>query len=103
MTDRTEPVWLTAAIDQRLALMVEVMGPAGIPIASDYGVMMTPLTEPPEGSSREVMEVWDHSCDCCGKHCSPTEDFFLGSASRKAFGTQVCFTFAMCGECSKKE
>jgi hypothetical protein len=99
---KKEPAWLTAAIDQRLALMVEVMGPSTFPLAKNYGVMLTPLTEPEEDATQAEMDRWDRTCDNCGKDCTGLE-FFAGSAMRSAFGTNVCFTFGVCAECVKKE
>lgn len=97
MTDAGEPAWLTAKVDQRLALMADKMGDINL----DYSVVMTPVSEPREGATREEMVRWERSCDNCGLFCPGA--FYTGTTTRKGFDTQVIFTFGACPKCAGKE
>jgi len=93
----TEIPWLAAAIDQRLALMQEMLD--GDKITPTYSLIMSPLTEPRFGASRAEMEKWERTCDNCGAYCPDPIRFYTGSASREVFGLQVMFTFGACEKC----
>jgi len=92
-----EPAWLTAKIDQRIAMMKDVLGPA-VEGFADYNVVMTPLTEPPEGASEVAVAMWDGSCDNCGRFC-PTL-LWTGKSEREVAGVRVVITFGACPQCS---
>jgi hypothetical protein len=93
-----EPAWLVAAVDQRLALLMEKLDgtmPEGVQ------VLMTPLTEPEEFATKLDMEFWDKSCDHCRKHCP---GFLLtGNVVREAFGLPVNITFGACRACMEAD
>ena len=101
MTEQAEPTppWLTALIDQRMALMEAELGPAATALSSEFGMVMTLLTEPPEDASQETFEQWDRRCDRCGKFCAPGEDFFVGHTARELQGARVIITFGVCATC----
>lgn len=99
MTRKTElPPWLRAMVDQRLALMSEMMDPD---LVKDAGpsVVMTPLTEPGEGATQEELERWDRTCDRCGKDCTENHLFYTGNLTEDWQGIQVIFTFGVCHKC----
>lgn len=91
-----EPPWLTAKVDQRLALMVEKTGgkfPEGALVAM-------PLTEPDDGASQEEIERWDRSCDNCGKFIPLGELLYTGSLMRELeSGQRVLINFGACATC----
>lgn len=91
-----EPPWLTAAVDQRLALLADAIR------ASDIGLVMTSLTEPPETATPEERASWDRRCDRCGKDCTHTS-FFTGHVQRELDGVQVIFVFGVCAQHSEED
>lgn len=97
------PVWLEAAIDQRLALMREAMGEATIKLLEQgklgQDILMTPLTEPREGATREEFDTWDHTCDRCGTVCLPPAPFYTGHRMLHWHGAKVLITFGTCRKC----
>lgn len=105
------PPWLSAMVDQRLAMMKDVFTNHGlIPeamvalmIGAKYTVMMTPLTEPPEGASRKQQERWERSCDRCKRFVPKGRKFFTGYCNREAFGTTVTFMYGACPDCAGKK
>lgn len=101
---RREPAWLTAKVDQRLAFMAEQFGAVGSTdemieafFKAQPTTLMTPLTEPPENAGQEQFEIWDKSCDNCGKWCPNT--LSTGHTSRTKWGTQIIFMFGVCPRC----
>lgn len=92
-----EPGWLSAKVDQRLALMQEQMGDINM---ADLGnpFVLTPLTEPPIGASQRARDMWERTCDNCDKFCPGR--FFTGMTQRKAFGVQVTFMYGACPACA---
>jgi hypothetical protein len=101
-----EPTWLIAMVDQKLALMEDILGAAlhaqrDSEIA-DYAVILTPLTEPEEGSSAQEMARWERTCDNCSAFC-PGLNFWTGHVVRDFHGRQVIFTFGTCSKCAGKE
>ena len=97
------PSWLTAKVDQRLALMVTTISAFGdpTPALDKYTIMMTLLTEPPEGSTPGDIAKWERTCDNCGRYCSDDEAFFTGTTVRERWGTQILFTFGSCSKCKE--
>lgn len=91
-----EPAWLLAKVDQRLALMKQVLAPAEREL-TNYGVIMTPLTEPREGATAKEMAHWDNACDNCDRYVPDT--IVTGSVIRRLFGLKVNITFGACPEC----
>lgn len=106
---KKEPAWLSAKIDQRLAMMADVItSESGTTDAemtellkSQLTVMMTPLTEPAEGATIADMQRWERECDNCGAYSPPGTMFFTGHASRTKWETQIVFMFGMCGTCKE--
>jgi hypothetical protein len=95
-----EPAWLRAAVDQRLALMVQTMG--GKLPSNVANVIVTPLTEPPEGAAYgpgTEAERWERSCDNCDAYCGDEDKFYFGQATRFRDGMRVEFTFGACANC----
>jgi hypothetical protein len=97
---KAEPAWLLAKVDQRLALMKDKLdSPEGRLALSVMDVVLTPLVEPPEGSTKEQFERWDRTCDNCGKYCPTT--LFTGHVIRQFMGTKVNMMFGVCPECKE--
>jgi hypothetical protein len=92
-----EPVWLAAALEAR----VETLGGAvllGQAAATEAGVVMATLTEPPEHATPAQRDRWERTCDNCGAHCPGT--FYTGTAARLTrTGVQVIITFGVCPAC----
>jgi hypothetical protein len=95
------PAWLTAKVDQRLALMEEMAGELPS-LANDKTLIMTPLTEPREGATQAEFEIWNRTCDNCGKDCTGL-DFYTGHMVRLWKGAKLMFTFGVCTECREIE
>lgn len=96
MTTINEPAWLTAAVDQRLALVAE-----HIDLTEDVDkIVMTPLVDPTEGD-QAAMDRWERTCDRCGVYCAPAEAFFSGTTTRLLAKVQVVFTFGACRRCKE--
>ena len=114
------PAWLTAKVDQRLALMEEAIGDVvdesvemfhaltGFKPSADVdmiakmmqgNIMMTPLSEPDEGSSVEEIRRWERSCDNCETFVPDGELFFTGQLVREFHGQQVILVFGVCPAC----
>jgi hypothetical protein len=96
MASHREPAWLTAMLDQRLALIKETVEDPN----TAFGLMnmvMTPLTEPREGATQEEYERWDQTCDNCGAYV-PGE-LFTGHVVRFLDAVQVIVSFGVCTPC----
>ncbi len=98
MADAKEPAWVTARVDQLIAKVRHVLGED---VTFPQTLVMTPLTEPDENSSPAEWEVWERTCDNCGKHCPHPEKFYSGHVVRHVFGTQMLITFGVCSDCRK--
>jgi hypothetical protein len=96
MTTTKEPAWITAKVDQRLALMAE----AGIDAFKDTELVMTPLAEPSKGCTDAEYRRWDRTCDNCGAYCP--RQFFTGHVVRRWRGVQVIFSFGVCLGCKTR-
>lgn len=88
----SDPSWLKAAIDQRLALMNEALQ---IQQLKGINIVMTPLTEPPEGATEAEYKRWDQACDNCGN----VGDLYTGHATKDVGLIQVIITFGTCARC----
>jgi hypothetical protein len=98
MTQIKEPPWLTAAVDERLALMQEKTGGIKrLAEASGGVIVMTFLTEPREHATSAEIRRWEHSCDNCQKH-SVTENRG-GYTERLVDDIRVVFSFGACEKC----
>lgn len=96
-----EPAWLTSLIDQRVALVEDKIGD----IVLDTNIIMTPLTEPPEGASERALKRWDRSCDNpgCHRYCSDPQPFFTLHVVRTLrHGTKVYMTAGLCADCKRQ-
>lgn len=95
MTDPKEPAWLTALVDQRMALIEHKASP--LIDSTAPSIVMTSLTEPEE-DTRLALDHWEQSCDNC-KAYRPN-GIHSGTITRytKA-GVQVIITFGVCAEC----
>ena len=92
-----EPSWLTLRVAERIALMEQALGGASFGL----GVVMTTLTDPPEGSSREETERWERTCDNCRTYCPDDSEFYTGTVARTLAGAQVIIAFGACPKCAK--
>jgi hypothetical protein len=96
-----EPAWLSAKVDQKLALMSEVFSLMPDKLVekslSEYDTMLTPLTEPKEGATPADFERWDSTCDNCGAYCPGT--LFTGQVLRLKWNTKIIFMFGVCKTC----
>lgn len=97
MATTTEPAWLTAAADQRIALMADILGEPGKTGLKTYGMVMTTLTEPEEGASPEQMKRWEFTCDNCNRYCPTT--MVSSHVRRDIGGTPVSVVFGACPRC----
>jgi hypothetical protein len=89
----TEPAWLTHLVDQRMALIND----KATPLLPEHALVMTPLTEPPEGATEAQYRRWDRTCDCCQTFCPPGKDFYTGHLVRElSDGRPVYMTFGVC-------
>jgi hypothetical protein len=89
---------LQAMIDQRIALIRENVPPS----AANF--IVTPLTEPPEGSSDRVMKRWERTCDLCWTYTPPGPDFFTGQAQIELYpGVHVLIGYGLCKSCLEKQ
>lgn len=63
-------------------------------------LIVTPLTEPPEGATRKQYDRYDRTCDCCGKYCPwPRHDFYTGVIQRSTkAGLLVIMSYGVCKE-----
>lgn len=97
-----EPPWLSAAVDQRIAFMRDKMGELGwAMIRKQLALLMTPLTEPDEGSSPEEIARWERTCDNCGAFVPDGELFYTGQLVREFHGEQVILIFGVCPVCKE--
>lgn len=91
----TEPAWLTAKVDQRLALMADMIWQPDV--LTGYVAVVTTLTEPAEGCGPHEYAQWDKSCDNCGKYCPATG--LDGTVRRELMGVTVEVAYRMCRQC----
>lgn len=90
------PSWLTAAVDQRLALINDIKKSSPLP---GFDIIIVQLTHPPDDVTPEQFEVWDHSCDNCGKLCE--NDLRTGHYQASVDGQKVAVTFGCCTSCAE--
>lgn len=96
-TDPDLPAWLTAKVDQRLAMFEQVLGGQ----LEQLHIVMAPLSEPDEDASPEEFEQWDRTCDNCGRYCKEPLEFYTGGVVRYLKdGQPVHLTFGVCKDCS---
>lgn len=87
-----EPAWLTAKIDQRVALVEQELARGR---HSSANVVFVMLTEPPDDSEQEAAR-WERTCDNCGKDCTDS-DFYTGHVIRELRdGRKVFIGFGVC-------
>ena len=91
--ERSEPAWLSAKVDQRIAFMLEKTGGNFPPEA----ILATPLTEPEDGQD---FDKWDRSCDNCGRYVPEGEPFHSGTCVRFIeAGNRALISFGACDTC----
>lgn len=97
-TEHAEPGWLLAAADQRLAELKQAM-PVAVAreLMGGVDLLMTPLTEPAEGSSKIRQQMWEHTCDHCGKYL--LVGLYIGHVLRQWDGLPIQIHFGACGDC----
>lgn len=92
------PAWLVAAVEQRVAFLVEQMGGR---LPPGYPVVLTMLTEPPEGATDAERERWERICDHCGVWVPPDRELVTGSVGRRRGPTLVEITYGACPACAR--
>lgn len=98
MSGKTPP-WLTALVDQRLALVEESGVPAAASALGKIPLIVTPLTEPPPNATHVQHSRWDRTCDGCGEYCPYPKDFYTGQVQRTtSTGILVVMFFGVCKE-----
>lgn len=92
-----QPAWLVAAVDQRLALMLDHLPPLTRP--GPGTVIMTPLSEPNENATAEEWARWERTCDRCHTYVPDDEPFYTGHVQREhRDGFTVVVMFGVCAE-----
>jgi hypothetical protein len=94
----------TAWMRQAVAARVRVFAPAIRAAPAEIMVMLM-LSEPPEGSTPEVQDAWEVTCDRCSAYCGDEDtDFFTGAvAVVDARGRRITVTFGLCEACRALE
>lgn len=93
------PAWLSAKVDQRMALVDQHVTPAALTMSGKLPLILTPLTEPSPLASDTVLSQWDRTCDCCGRFCPDEVDFYTGQVQRTTKGGVLVIMFF--GVCEK--
>jgi hypothetical protein len=88
MAEFIEPPWLTAKVDQLLALAKQELTEE----AFGFDLIMLPLTE---GHGPR----WERTCDNCGVFVPDDQSFYSGTVSRKINDTQLVIAFGICFTC----
>lgn len=96
-TPITNPPWVVAKIDQRLAKAGTVL-----PALPVNAVILMALTEPPDNCTPAQYKTWDRSCDCCGVYVPDTGNFYTGQSMYDHHGQRIRFTFGVCEMCKVK-
>jgi hypothetical protein len=97
-----EPAWLTAAVDQRVALLAHLLD-AEIRKMAKVTVIMLQLTEPPMFATAAQIMAWDHACDNCSKPCPTDQDLLMGNVERTyKDSVKVVITFGACLDCMSR-
>ena len=109
MDAASEAPWLTAKIDQRVALMVE-RGALDFAREGGTSFIMSLLDEGEEHMTGEERERWERTCDNCGRYVPPVPhdevvgkytDFYTGYTQRIIEGIQIMLAFGVCGTCKE--
>lgn len=105
MNIQIEAPWLSAMVDQRVALMVEK---GALDIARENGTLfvMSLLDEGNDEMSDEERERWERTCDNCGRYIpvdavDGPDGFYTGYTSRTVEGIQIMLAFGVCGTCKE--
>jgi hypothetical protein len=103
---QAEPAWLIAKIDQRLALMTDVIEQRiGLGMLSEFAgdkaLVMAQLSEPDENATQEERDRWEYTCDNCGAYCPYPVPFYTGHAMRTIGPAQVLIAFGACQRCKE--
>lgn len=88
--------WLTAAVDQRVALLRES---GALSALQEAKLIVTTLKDPP-ADTQEALVKWERTCDCCGKDCADSA-FYTGHISRDVGLFQVVITYGVCSTCKE--
>lgn len=98
----TEPIWLTAKLDQRVAQLEQSIGKKYANLAdSDLDIevdsIMLLLTDPPFNCDPRDITRWERTCDACGKYCHDREPFYTGHVHRTLrSGVPLILTLGVC-------
>lgn len=105
MNIQIEAPWLSAKVDQRVALMVEH---GALDIARENGTLfvMSLLDEGDEEMTSEELERWERTCDNCGRYIPPgatpgENGFYTGYTTRTVEDVQIMLAFGVCGTCKE--
>jgi|KBSMisStandDraft_5_1062788.scaffolds.fasta_scaffold25890_7 hypothetical protein len=97
-----EAPWLKNMTDQRVELMVKE-GAIDIARESSTLFIMSLLDEGDEDMTEEEQELWERTCDNCGRYIAPDsasgEDYYTGYTVRNIEDIQILLAFGVCGTC----
>jgi hypothetical protein len=89
------PLWLEAAVDQRLAQLQESTGGFGnLAGKTDANFIMFTLTDPKPGQS---LKEWNLACDNCDKDC--TDTLLPAYITQIVQDVNIVIAIGMCAEC----
>jgi hypothetical protein len=98
MVEQIPPAWLTSMVDQKLALMLDVVPFVG------FDVIFMMLTEP---TPADDPKKWERSCDnpSCRTYCPEGTDFYTGQVEATAHNDQhgayrVIIGYGVCSSCA---
>ena len=100
MPGEREPAWLTAKVDQKIALVKVPMLNAAR--ATQAGFVMTFLDEGHAHMTDEEREQWERTCDRCHTYVPDDGEFYTGHVVRDVEGQQVVMAFGVCGPCRRE-
>lgn len=105
MTVEEHPAWVTAMVDQRIALMIE-KGALDQAREAGSNLVFSFLNEGDHEMSKEELDHWERTCDHCGRYIPEDapdgpDGFYTGHLTRTVEGIQIILAFGVCGTCTK--
>jgi hypothetical protein len=106
MSDPIEfaPPWLVAQVDQKITFMTEH---GALDMARESGAMlvMSFLDEGSPDMTDAEREVWERTCDHCGKYVPDEgpETFYTGHVVRFVEDVQIILAYGICGTCKTNQ
>lgn len=97
-TAADEPGWLVAAVDQRVALLMDKAGNL-LPEYERQTLVFTVLTEPTTDKVSDYKR-WDRTCDRCGTFVPSPDPFYTGHSQRVSrHGQRIFISYGLCEPC----